>query len=146
MVRVIFAYSSGVIVAFVLGAMIGTQTVLYSVQSMGLTISWESRISATASDLLGLTTSLLPLMALALIAGWALVDWFSGRAGRYRYATTFVMTGATCILVMHLLLSLLFGVDAFAATRTPLGLVGQIFTGAVGGLCFAKVRLPKGRQ
>jgi len=72
----------GVIVAFVLGAMIGTQTVLYSVQSMGLTISWESRISATASDLLGLTTSLLPLMALALIAGWALVDWFSWVAAR----------------------------------------------------------------
>ena len=85
-------------------------------------------------------------MALALIAGWALVDWFSGRAGRYRYATTFVITGATCILVMHLLLSLLFGVDAFAPARTPLGLMGQIFAGAVGGLCFAKVRLPKGRQ
>ena len=146
MVRVVSAYAMGVIVAFVLGAIIGTQTVLYSVQSMGLTISWESRLSATASDLLGLTTSILPLMALALIAGWALVDWSSGRAGRYRYASTFVMTGATCILAMHLLLSLLFGVDAFAPARTPLGLMGQIFAGAAGGLCFATVRLPKGRQ
>ena len=146
MVRLVSAYAIGVIVAFVLGAIIGTQTVLYSVQSMGLTVSWESRLSATASDLLGLSVSILPLMALALIAGWALVDWSTGRAGRYRYATTFVTTGATCILAMHLLLSLLFGVDAIAPARTPLGLMGQIFAGAAGGLCFATVRLPKGRQ
>ena len=146
MVRVVSAYAMGVIVAFVLGAIIGTQTVLYSVQSMGLTISWESRLSATASDLLGLTTSILPLMALALIAGWALVDWSSGRTGRYRYVSTFVTTGATCILVLHLLLNLLFGVDAFAPARTPLGLMGQGFAGAIGGLCFAKVRLSEGWQ
>jgi len=51
--------------------------------------------------------------------------------------------GASCILILHPLLNMAFGVDAFAPARTPVGLIAQGFAGAVGGLCFAKVRLLK---
>lgn len=141
MLRVVSAYAMGVIVAFILGSIIGTQMVLSSVQSMGLTITWESRLAATGSDLVGLATSLLPLMTLFLVAGWGLVDWYSGRVGRYRHATAFMITGAGCLLILHPLLSLILGVDVFAPARTGLGQLAQGFAGALGGIWFARVRL-----
>ncbi len=140
MMRVVLAYTVGIMVAFVLGAAIGTQMVLHSVQSMGLAVSWSARLAATGNDLLGLSASLLPLMALILIAGWAVAEWLSRRVSRYRHATTFVLMGAACILILHPLLNVLFGVDAFAPARTWVGLVAQGCAGAVGGLCFARVR------
>jgi len=141
MMRVVLAYTAGVMVAFVLGTAIGTQMVLHSVQSMGLTVSWSARLAATGNDFVELSASLLPLMALFLIAGWALAEWLSRRVSRYRHATTFVLTGAACILILHPLLNLLlFGIDPFAPARTWVGLVAQGCAGAVGGLCFSRVR------
>ena len=138
--RVVLGYTAGVMVAFVLGAAIGTQMVLHSVQSMGLAVSWSARLAATGNDLLGLSASLLPLMALFLICGWALAEWLCRRVSRYRHATTFVLTGAACILLLHPLLNLLFGIDAFAPARTWGGLLAQGCAGAAGGLCFARIR------
>ena len=143
MMRVVLAYTVGIMVAFILGAAIGTQMVLHSVQSMGLAVSWSARLATTGSDIAGLSASLLPLMALILTIGWATTDWVSVRVNRYRHTATFALMGASCILILHPLLNMVFGVDAFAPARTPVGLIAQGFAGAVGGLCFAKVRLLK---
>jgi len=55
MMRVVLAYTAGVMVAFVLGTAIGTQMVLHSVQSMGLTVSWSARLAATGNDFVELS-------------------------------------------------------------------------------------------
>ena len=146
MLRLISAYVIGVIVSFVLGSVIGTQMVLHSVQSMGLAVSWSSRLATTGIDIAGLSASLLPLMALILTVGWAVTDWVSLRVIRYRHTAAFALMGASCILILHPLLNMVFGVDAFAPARTLAGLIAQGFAGAVGGLCFAKIRLLKARH
>jgi len=146
MLRLISAYVIGVIVSFVLGSVIGTQMVLHSVQSMGLAVSWSSRLATTGSDIAGLSASLMPLMALILTIGWAVTDWVSLRVIRYRHTAAFALMGASCILILHPLLNMVFGVDAFAPARTLAGLIAQGFAGAVGGLCFAKIRLLKARH
>ena len=146
MLRLISAYVIGVIVSFVLGSVIGTQMVLHSVQSMGLAVSWSSRLATTGSDIAGLSVSLMPLMALILTIGWAVTDWVSVRVSRYRHTAAFALMGAGCILILHPLLNMVFGVDAFAPARTPVGLIAQGIAGAVGGLCFAKVRLLRARH
>ena len=146
MLRLISAYVIGVIVSFVLGSVIGTQMVLHSVQSMGLAVSWSSRLATTGSDIAGLSASLMPLMALILTIGWAVTDWVSVRVSRYRHTAAFALMGAGCILILHPLLNMVFGVDAFAPARTPVGLIAQGIAGAVGGLCFAKIRLLRPRH
>ena len=73
-IRVIFGYAIGILVSFVLGSIAGTQVVLASVQAMGLEVSWAARIEVSRADLLGLSATLLPIMALALAAGWGLYD------------------------------------------------------------------------
>lgn len=140
MKRIVFAYVTGVAVAFVIGSVIGTQMVLHSVQSMGLAVRWSSRISTTAADILGLSSSLLPLMALCLVMGWAIFDLLSRRVSLCRYPGCYALVGATCIMALHPLLNGLFGVDVFAPARTVTGVIAQGMAGAVGGFCFATVR------
>ena len=73
--RSVIAVIIGILTAFVVGSVIGTQVVLASVQSMGLDVTLAMRWSTSLSDVVGLSSSLLPLMAIALGCSWALLIW-----------------------------------------------------------------------
>jgi hypothetical protein len=139
-IRVIVGYATGILVSFVLGSIAGTQVVLASVQAMGLEVSWAARIQVSRTDLLGLSATLLPIMALALAAGWGLYDGVISRVSLDRVTHAYALVGAGCILALHPLLALILGVDVFAATRSLGGLLAQGIAGAVGGWCCGYVR------
>ena len=77
--RSVIAVIIGILTAFVVGSVIGTQVVLASVESMGLDVTLAMRWSTSLSDLAGLSSSLLPLMAIALGSSWALLIWLDRR-------------------------------------------------------------------
>lgn len=141
MLRIIIGYAVGIVAAFLLGSMLGTQVVLASVQSMGLEVSWAARVDATLDDLLGLSATLLPVMALVLAVVWGLYDVITTRRrsplGPYHYA----LVGGLCILALHPLLGAVLDVDVFAATRSWFGLLTQAIAGAFGGWCCGRVRI-----
>ena len=139
-IRVIVGYATGILVSFVLGSIAGTQVVLASVQAMGLEVSWAARLQVSRTDLLGLSATLLPIMALALAAGWGLYDGVISRVRLDRVTHAYALVGAGCILALHPLLALILGVDVFAATRSLGGLLAQGIAGAVGGWCCGYVR------
>ena len=125
--------------AFLTGSILGTQVILASVQSMGLEVSWPARIEATRADLLGLTATLLPVMALALVVGWGLYDVIMTRMRRGPEPHGYALIGAMCIFVLHPILGAILGVDVFAATRSSFGLLTQVTAGALGGWCCGRV-------
>ena len=139
-IRVIVGYATGILVSFVLGSIAGTQVVLASVQAMGLEVSWAARIEVSRADLLGLSATLLPIMALALAAGWGLYDGVISRMRSDRVIHAYALVGAGCILALHPSLALILGVDVFAPTRSLGGLLARGISGAAGGWCCGYIR------
>lgn len=131
--RIVLAVAVGILVAFVVGSVIGTQMVLRSVEDMGLAVSWGMRLSSSWNDILGLSVSLLPLMTIALAPAWLLLAWLDRRSVLTINGGIFAMCGALCIGLLHPVLNLVFGVDVFAPARSWLGLLCQAAAGALGG-------------
>jgi len=141
MLRIIIGYAVGIVAAFLLGSMLGTQVVLASVQSMGLEVSWAARVDATLDDLLGLSATLLPVMALVLVVVWGLYDVIMARMRSARGPYHYALVGGLCILALHPLLGAALDVDVFAATRSWFGLLTQAIAGAFGGWCCGRLRM-----
>lgn len=78
--RAVISLVSGTLLAFLAASIIGTQTILASVQSMGLDVTFAMRWSSSVSDVAGLSTSLLPLMAIVLVPVWLILSWCDRRA------------------------------------------------------------------
>ena len=132
--RTVISLTLGILLAFVAGSVLGTQVVLNNVASMGLEVTLAMRWSSSLSDVAGLAATLLPLMAIALLPGWLILDWL-GRRSTLRIAPAwYVLAGAAGIAALHPTLNWAFGVDVFAPARTVPGLLGQAVAGGLGGL------------
>lgn len=139
-VRTAISLLLGTVVAFVVGALLGTQMVLASVQSMGLDVTLTMRWASSLQDLVGLSSSLLPLMAIALVPSWLILDWLSRRSILKVNMLWYALVGAASIGVLHPLLNVTLGVDVFAPARSWYGLFGQALAGGIGGLTVVRVR------
>ena len=133
-VRVVISLTFGILLAYVVGSVLGTQVVLSNVASMGPDVTLAMRLSSSLSDLSGLLGTLLPLMAIALLPGWLILDWIGRRPTMNVAPAWYVLTGAAGIAILHLALNWAFGVDVFAPARTLPGLLGQAVAGSLGGL------------
>ena len=137
--RIVLAMAVGILVAFVVGSIIGTQTVLRSVEEMGLAVSWSMRLSSSWNDIVGLSASLLPLMAIALAPAWLLLAWLDRRSVLNINAAICAICGGLCVGLLHPLLNMAFGVDVFAPARSWSGLLWQAAAGAFGGWAMASL-------
>ena len=137
--RALLAVAIGILVAFFVGSVIGTQMVLSSVEKMGLAVSWGMRWSSSWRDIVGLSASLLPLMAIALAPAWLLLVWLDRRSVLNINAAICAICGALCVGLLHPLLNFAFGVDVFAPARSLVGLAGQGLAGALGGMALSRV-------
>ena len=139
-VRVVISLTFGILLAYVAGSLLGTQVVLSNVASMGLDVTLAMRLSSSLSDLWGLLGTLLPLMAIALLPGWLMLDWIGRRPTMSVAPVWYVLTGAAGIAILHPSLNWAFGVDVFAPARTMLGLLGQAVAGGLGGFALVFLR------
>ena len=132
--RTLISLTFGILLAYVAGSVLGTQVVLNNVAAMGLEVTLAMRWSSSLSDVAGLAGTLLPLMAIALLPGWLILDWLGRRPAISVTPTWYVLAGAAGIAILHPILNLAFGVDVFAPARTLPGLLGQAVAGGLGGL------------
>ena len=137
--RIVLAVAVGILVAFMVGSVIGTQIVLRSVEEMGLAVSWGMRLSSSWNDIVGLSASLLPLMAIALAPAWLLLAWLDRHSMLNINAVICAVCGALCVGLLHPILNMAFGVDVFAPARSWAGLLWQAAAGALGGWAMASL-------
>jgi len=130
----VISLTFGILLAYVAGSVLGTQVVLNNVASMGLEVTLAMRWSSSLSDVAGLAGTLLPLMAIALLPGWLILDWIGRRPTMSVAPAWYILMGAVGIAVLHPTLNWAFGVDVFAPARTLPGLLGQAVAGGLGGL------------
>ena len=138
--RGVTAYTLGVLVAYIVGSVIGTQMILYSVSTMALEVTLNARLGSTVNDLVGLSASLLPMMAVSLVIPWLACDFVTRRHPHLRSPLLYGFTAAFAIAILHTALSQIFGMDVFAPARTLTGLLGQCLAGAIGGVCLNALR------
>ena len=132
--RTLISLTFGILLAYVAGSVLGTQVVLNNVAAMGLEVTLAMRWSSSLSDVAGLAGTLLPLMAIALLSGWLILDWLGRRPTMRIPPAWYILMGAMGIAVLHPTLNWAFGVDVFAPARTLPGLLGQAVAGGLGGL------------
>ena len=138
--RGVTAYTLGVLVAYIVGSVIGTQMILYSVSTMALEVTLNARLGSTVNDLVGLSASLLPMMAVSLVIPWLACDFVTRRHPHLRSPLLYGLTAAFAIAILHIALSQIFGMGVFAPARTLAGLLGQCLAGAIGGVCLNALR------
>ena len=138
--RGVTAYTVGVLVAYIVGSVIGTQMILYSVSTMALEVTLNARLGSTVNDLVGLSASLLPMMAVSLVIPWLACDFVTRRHLHLRSPLLYGLAAAFAIAILHIALSRIFGMDVFAPARTLAGLLGQCLAGAIGGVCLNALR------
>jgi len=110
------------------------------VAAMGLEVTLAMRWSSSLSDVAALAGTLLPLMVIALLPGWLILDWLGRRPTMRIPPAWYILMGAMGIAVLHPTLNLAFGVDVFAPARTLPGLLGQAVAGGLGGLAVVSSR------
>ena len=132
--RTVISLTFGILLAYVAGSVLGTQVVLNNVGAMGLEVTLAMRWSSSLSDVAGLAGTLLPLMAIALLPGWLILNWLGRRSTLRVAAAWYIVAGAVGIAALHPALNWAFGVDVFAPARTVPGLLGQAVAGGLGGL------------
>ena len=132
--RTFISLTFGILLAYAAGSVLGTQVVLNNVAAMGLEVTLAMRWSSSLSDVAGLAGTLLPLMAIALLPGWLILDWLGRRPTMSVAPAWYILAGAVGIAALHPTLNWAFGVDVFAPARTLPGLLGQAVAGGLGGL------------
>ena len=107
---------------------------------MALEVTLNARLGSTVNDLVGLSASLLPMMAVSLVIPWLVCDFVTRRHLHLRSQLLYGLAAAFAIAILHIALSQIFGMDVFAPARTLAGLLGQCLAGAIGGVCLNALR------
>ncbi len=136
MLRVLRAFFSAVILAYVVAVFNGTQGVLNNIAAMGMPVSMADRMGAVLHDLIGMAASYLPLITLALLIAFLatglLIRWFG-----WPRSPLYALGGFVAIIALHLIMDAALGLVGIAAARTLTGLLLQALAGALGGWLFA---------
>ncbi len=143
--RALLAFLLAVLCTYLAAAVLSTQSVMSSLTDMGVEISLAVRMSTTLSDLLGMYSTFVPLLAVALLLGFSvaggLVRWQPG----WR-SFGFPLAGFLAVIVMHLLMREVLELTPVAAARNLLGLLLQGLAGALGGYVYVLVNAGRARQ
>lgn len=129
------AYIPAVLSAYLLASMAATQVILAEVASMGVAVPLADRVAATLHDLWGLTSSYLPLIAIAFVLALPVAAGLV-RLLPQRRALLYPLAGFVALVALHLIMKAVLGVSGIAAARSLPGLLSQGAAGAVGGWCF----------
>tara|TARA_R110002072_G_scaffold84678_6_gene191983 strand:- start:8191 stop:8652 length:462 start_codon:yes stop_codon:yes gene_type:complete len=138
MMRVIKAFLPAVIVAYLLASILFTQTILATVQSFGLEVSFAQRLGATWHDILGMASSYLLLLLVAFVIALPVAAGLT-RILPSRRALLFTLAGFLAVVALHVIMKAVLGISGIAATRTLAGLIGQGLAGALGGYVYHRL-------
>ena len=131
-------YLSAVLAAYILASASATQHVVASLSSMGVAVSPADRLSMTLHDFLGMSASLLPLVAFGLLAAFLVTALLCRWLGRWR-TPLYVLAGATALVAIHALMNLALGLTPVAIGRSAGGLLVQGLAGAAGGYVYIRL-------
>lgn len=139
--RIFAAYLGAVMVTYLLAATAATQSVLASLEAMGVAVTMGERLSTTGRDLIGMFPAYGAIIAIALAIALPIATTIARFLPGWR-AFGLVAAGVVAMTVPHLLMREFLEISPVAATRTVVGLLVQGLAGGVGGYAFYRLRDP----
>ena len=135
-------YLAAVLASYILASAIATQHVANALVSMGIELGAGDRAAMTAADLLGMASSLLPMIAFGLLVAFLVAAllarlWPGFRPGWRR--PLYALAGFTALITIHVAMNLAFGLTPIAVARSGAGLLMQGLAGAVGGYLYVRL-------
>lgn len=136
--RRVLAYLIACFATYGAGVLFASQQAMSALKSLGAPMSPGLRLQVYIHDILGMTASYLPLIAIAFPIAFvvAAVIFRFLALGRM---PLFLVAGAVAIVAVHLLLTLSFGIHPIGSTRTLAGLMLQGLAGLLGGFVFIRL-------
>ncbi|HLF30631.1 MAG TPA: hypothetical protein VI566_06330 [Xanthomonadales bacterium] len=134
-IRVLGRYILAVLVSYTLASLFSTQSVVASLGSLGVTVTWPERMRMGLQDLAGMRGVFLPVIAAAFALALPVASWLGRRRPTWR-KHLFALAGAVGLIAVHLSLKAAFDIIPIAGARSALGLAAQALAGAVGGYMF----------
>lgn len=138
MIKRILTFLAAALVAYLLAAILASNSALDRVVELGLPVSFAQRVAATAHDIVGMSTSLLPLVLIGFLIAFLITGLLTRRWPGVRLVL-YALAGAVAVIGIHIALKLSFDITPVAAARTTGGLLMQGLAGAVGGYLFARL-------
>lgn len=137
-IQIPMAYSAAVLMAYLVGCLVISQSNIAAVTGMGFEITLSQRWQTAIHDIANMTNLYLPLIAVAYLIALPVT------AGVIRVASAprllgYLVGGFVALVAIHVAIKLLLGMSGIAPTRTLVGLCLQGFAGAAGGYCFYKL-------
>ena len=140
-VRILVSYVVAVLVTYLLGATAATQSVLASLEAMGVVVSVGERLSTTGKDLIGMFPTYGLIIAVALAIALPVATTIAKYLPGWR-AFGLVAAGVVALTLPHILMRELLEISPVASTRTIMGLLVQGLAGGLGGYAFYRLRDP----
>ncbi len=134
----VLAYLLACFATYALGVLFASQQAISSLQTLGAPVSIGVRLQVYFHDVLGMTASYLPLIAIVLLIAFG-VAALVVRLLAFGRAPLFVAAGATAVIAIHLLLTLSFEIHPIGSTRTVFGLMLQGLAGLIGGFVYVRL-------
>ena len=143
MIRQLAAYLLAIAVAYLCAVVVATQSVIVSLNGMGVTVGFGDRIGMTLQDLAGMAGIFLPVIAAGFLIAFLVTALLCRWLGQRR-DWLFILAGAVALVMVHLVLKLAFGITPIAVGRTTGGLLMQGLAGAAGAYVFTLlIRKPR---
>lgn len=118
-----------------MGSIFATLVILATIERFDVPVTLRDRMGAISHDLLGMTTSYLPLMALAFLVAMPGAVLLGRYLDRLRFAL-YGAAGFAAVICLHLAMQAVLGLNGIAAVRELHGLLLQGIAGWFGGYLF----------
>jgi len=138
--KTLMAYLVSVIAGYVLATVLVSWTNIQAIVDLGFEITLSQRGDTIIHDLVSMTATYLPLMAIALLIGFVV----AGLIIRMKPSLAFVgyvLAGFVAVVVLHVAMKAALGLTGIAAVRGMMGLIVQGLAGAFAGWCFFRLKI-----
>lgn len=138
--KTLMAYLVSVIAGYVLATVLVSWTNIQAIVDLGFEITMSQRGDTIIHDLVSMTATYLPLMAIALLIGFLV----AGLIIRMKPSLAFVgyvLAGFVAVVVLHVAMKAALGLTGIAAVRGMMGLIVQGLAGAFAGWCFFRLKV-----
>ena len=136
--RVLKAWFPAVVLTYVVASVLTTVSVLGHLNTMGAPVSATHYFSVSWHDLLGLSSSYLPLIIIAFVLALPVAAGLT-RLWPAQRLLLFTLAGFVAIVALHMTMKAVLGVTGIAAARTMGGLMLQGLAGAAGGYLYGRL-------
>ncbi|MEP4888976.1 MAG: hypothetical protein ABJV04_03035 [Aliiglaciecola sp.] len=144
-IKLVLDFIAATLGCFILASLIHTQFVLHELIKLDVAINWQTRLSATGKDILGLLPTYGVIILVGLLLAFLSVFWLNKlfvKPPPWLYP----LSGAVAMFAILSAMQPIMDITLIAGARTQLGILSQCLAGLFGGWVFMYQRRAKLKQ